>query len=43
MLHMYKNMHYIYINMYTMCKTYGVTNNKRHGMGAETGRFCTEG
>lgn len=23
MLHMYKNMHYIYINMYTMCKTYG--------------------
>ena len=27
MLHMYKNMHYIYINMYTMCKTYGITNN----------------
>lgn len=24
MLHMYKNMHYIYINMYTMCKTYGI-------------------
>lgn len=21
---MYKNMHYIYINMYTMCKTYGI-------------------
>lgn len=20
--------------MYTMCKTYGITNNKRHGMGA---------
>lgn len=19
--------------MYTMCKTYGITNNKRHGMG----------
>ena len=30
---MYKNMHYLYINIYTMCKTYGVTKNKRHGMG----------
>ena len=36
MLHMYKNMHCIYINIYTMCKTYGITN-KRHGMGGGDG------
>lgn len=45
MLHMYKNMHYIYINIYTMCKTYGITNNKRHGMGGgdKRGDSATDG
>lgn len=33
MLHMYKNMHYIYINMYTMCKTYGIQTTRGNGMG----------
>lgn len=28
MLNMYKNMHYIYINMYTMCKTYGIQRTR---------------
>lgn len=37
MLHMYKNMHCIYINIYIMCKTYGITNNKRHGVGGGGG------
>lgn len=31
MLHMYKNMYYIYIIMYTMCKTYGIQTTR--GMG----------
>lgn len=43
MLHMYKNMHYIYINIYTMCKTYGVqrTRGMARGGGDKGGGSAT--